>query len=120
MQNAICATRKSGPLYGGLFNAPEPKPIVPASTTTPRKMHCAGPLHTSFCSSWSKTARSDVMLEVGTQPAEAASTMSAIELVKVRYACCPSILKLAVCTIKSRLNFWPVVTVPPFAGSLTE
>jgi len=57
------ATMKSGPLYGGLFRAPEANDIEPG----PPKVHGPGPLHTSFCSVTSNTVLSAVRPVVGTQ-----------------------------------------------------
>src|SRR5438477_12836364 len=55
-QNDILAARKSPfpPGYGGLFSAPVATEMVPGSTCTLRNVHCAGPLHTSFCSTASQ------------------------------------------------------------------
>src|SRR5438105_2247455 len=73
-QKATCATRKSGPLYGGFTRSPDANPMEPGSTALPRKLQGSGPLHTSFCNSASKTEKSPVTVLVNTQPAEAAST----------------------------------------------
>jgi hypothetical protein len=73
-QNAIWATRKSGPLYGGLFRAPLANDAWPGVYVTPRNTQLAGPLHTSFWSVASKMVESTVTVLVSTQPVRPALT----------------------------------------------
>jgi hypothetical protein len=67
-QKATWATRKSGPLYEGLLNAPEANAIEPGGTVNDRIVQGLGPLQTSFCRVASKTPRSAVTVLVNTQP----------------------------------------------------
>jgi hypothetical protein len=83
-QKAILATRNGGPEYGGLFSAPLAKAMVPGPTVFPRKIQLPGPLHTSFCSTASKTVLSAVTVFVSTQPANVALTLSSNSCVKVK------------------------------------
>ena len=75
-QKPMRATLNGGPLYGGLSSAPEAKAAEPGGTILPRKLHGAGPLHTSFCSTASKTVLSGVTVPVSTHDVAIWSTLT--------------------------------------------